>query len=205
MNLSSFKKRTVVAIVFNLILVTLIAVMQYQDDYVWGYRYDIHRLTGYIAVICLMLSILMGDLTFILSTTKYFKNQTFSGYQRFFGLFSFSLVSLHVLSAISIHLKEFWVSMLSWNYIQYGIASFIILMLMTITSFGGILGQGRWNLWKCFHRMVYIAFFLIFLHILYAPMSHKTYLFLLTTIFIFLRICFFLYRLGFKYKGPAKP
>ena len=82
------------------------------------------------------------------------------------GIYSFIIISIHVFLAFDFFYL-FDLSLLLSSpqilYISLGIISFIILLLMTITSnrYSMLLLKSNW---KRLHNLVYIAIFLIFIH-----------------------------------------
>jgi sulfoxide reductase heme-binding subunit YedZ len=94
-----------------------------------------------------------------------------------FGLVAFGFVSVHV----SIHLFSKWTGLANFNFIEritepwyvlLGLAAFIILALMAITSVKPTMKlMGRF--WKPLHRLVYAAGILIMAHSIIAATSGK--------------------------------
>ena len=119
------------------------------------------RLTGRAALVILLLSLTVTPIC------KLFNLPQIAPLRRDLGLYAFKYALLHLAIYIVWDYGFDWAaifqSMLNNRFVQIGTIAFIILLLLTITSFPfwiRKLGKS----WKWLHRLVYLAAFLVLLH-----------------------------------------
>jgi len=119
------------------------------------------HLTGRAALIFLLLSLAVTPIHMLLNLPQ------IAPLRRDIGLYAFKYALLHLAIYIVWDYGFDWVaifqSMLNNRFVQIGTIAFIILLLLTMTSFPfWIRKLGK--AWKWLHRLVYLAAFLVLLH-----------------------------------------
>lgn len=125
----------------------------------------IEQRTGDAALILLLGSLLISPLV------RWTGAQWIKKFKRRWGLYAFFYASLHLIIFVGVDfgldLRRLMQEVVEKRFILVGLAAFLILLAMTITSFG------RWKQrlgknWKRLHRLVYVANILVVLHFLWV-------------------------------------
>lgn len=107
--------------------------------------------------------------------------------RKMLGLWSFFYSCVHLWVYFDLELSrslgEFWYEFHSRELIKYGFVAWLILLLLSLTSFSSVQKKlKRW--WRRIHRGVYVAVVLAWVHIFLAlkPTDHDTWVYLLAVL-----------------------
>ena len=122
----------------------------------------IMHFTGELALQLLIITVLIG-------VVKYYFNIKFMlAWRKIIGLWAFFYATLHLLAflifEVAFDLQNLLRSLLTLEYIYFGILAFIILLLMAITSNRTAVLKLKKN-WKLLHNFIYLALLAIIIHI----------------------------------------
>jgi len=111
--------------------------------------------TGNLAIIFLLLSLAVTPLRKLTGKNWY------SLFRKMLGLFAFFYMCLHLLIYLSFYsefdLRKFAAAMVSNKFIILGLAAFLMLVPLAITSTNGMIKRLGAAKWKRLHQLVYVA------------------------------------------------
>ncbi|MGB0894854.1 MAG: protein-methionine-sulfoxide reductase heme-binding subunit MsrQ [Parashewanella sp.] len=130
-------------------------------------EYIIHY-TGIGALNTLLLTLLISPVA------KKFKLPWLMQTRRLVGLYVFAYASLHILSYVSFDLVFEWhllgEEVFKRPYILVGVAAYLILFALTVTSFKKLMAKMGRN-WQKLHNWIYVAAVLIVIHFYWSVKS----------------------------------
>lgn len=124
--------------------------------------WDIARALGWLAASCLIASLAMSP------WRRVARYELLPALRRAFGIAAASCAAVHAAFAL-VSLPGLAASVLSLAWLRAGLAAFLLLVALFITSFDGILRRLRLQHWKALHRLVYPATVCVVLHALLGP------------------------------------
>jgi len=134
------------------------------------------QISGYTSLGFLGLSLLMGPLLRMLSWMNLRVAVPDSiRMSRNAGIAAGLAALLHSVVVFTTYLGEDWWNALEWPYLQSGLLSLAIFIILLIGSIKPLMVLLGWQLWKPFFRLSFAAAALTFHHMLYAPFSSKTW------------------------------
>ncbi|PIN98147.1 MAG: hypothetical protein COT90_05600 [Candidatus Diapherotrites archaeon CG10_big_fil_rev_8_21_14_0_10_31_34] len=129
------------------------------------------RLLAFAGTVLLSVSFLLGPIrSFKPDLAKYLK------YRKWIGLWGAIFILIHFLLAMNFHYRWSFSALFNFDN-PFGFAftmaviSFVVFILMTLTSNAKSMQKLGIRKWKCLHRIGYIALFLGIMHALYIPQS----------------------------------
>lgn len=146
----------------------------------WGGGYYIDRtiwacqVSGYAALGLLGASLLFGP---VLRAASWFNVRVgFPASARFArntGIASALAALMHTGVALTTYLADNWYAVLYWPYLQSGGLALLILILLLLGSIKQLMSLARWQLWKPFFRLSFVAAVLVLHHLLYSPFASR--------------------------------
>lgn len=89
-------------------------------------------------------------------------------YRRMLGLFAFFYVSLHVTNYVAVDqffdLSEIWIDVTKRLFMTAGMAGFVVLLALALTSTDAMQKRLGGRRWRQLHRLVYVAAVLVVIH-----------------------------------------
>lgn len=122
------------------------------------------RGTGDAAIQCLLLSLAMTPL----AQMKRWKSAALAIYRKPFGLAAFTYALLHFILFMTLDVQFIWQEFIrkiaEKPYVLVGMVSFVLLLLLAITSLNRMIKALGGKRWKRLHQSVYVLSLLVLLH-----------------------------------------
>lgn len=123
--------------------------------------------SGYTALAFFVLILALNPLVYLAPGIQWIKS--LNTHRRAIGVASFLYICPHLLAFITLKIMKtgsFPLSSFLYPFILPAFLAFCILLLLTATSNNYSVQKLRYDRWKLIHRSVYVAEFLIFIHLL---------------------------------------
>lgn len=155
-------------------------------------------ISGFIALITYIATLLPSNLTSVFPLTKKFKAiKLLAKYRREVGLISFFFASIHSTITIS-HLNIDFTNLETYTIYYSGIGTLIIFTLLAVTSNRFSIRRLK-RAWKILHKFTYVAMFLLLVHIWNLMLGQWTILTGIGLILLSLVTVFYLVRINVNF------
>lgn len=175
---------------FVIIIVLLIGTLFYHNRSYFPFLYSSARLSGKIALIFYILTVLPGIFRrFNLKPRIILPLQSF---RRYIGIAMFLLVSLHFWFIYGIKIITKGLPKSSPLFISFGLIAFLLTLPLFLTSNNFSVNKlKKW--WSKIHQLTYLIIFFIFLHLVLQQINFWSALIILTLILQLISHLYFLF------------
>lgn len=154
-----------------------------------GPQFDALIVSGYAAISSLGLSLLASP---VMRVARWLNVRVSTlhliAFRRSLGLLAFWLASVHLAVVVTQYLRGEWVSLLYNNFLNTGALTFMLLLVLTVSSFPSLCRRLGIRLWNELHMLVYAIAVMAGFHVALSAFAPTwvgiTVLILLSTVFL---------------------
>lgn len=142
----------------------------------WSFERDLFavRASGWGALVALALALVASPVGRLAPRMKLRVSGAYvAASRRALGLTAAALATAHGVLALATYLRPALGSALEIPWVRAGIAGWVILLVLGLTSYPRLVRVARVRAWKPLHRLAYLAGFFAFQHALLAPLAPR--------------------------------